>query len=260
MSAVQPLNGPAPRPAYRPWTVTDLALLRQHWPAQGTRAVQALLSTPRSEAAIRVTAKRIGLRRDNRSRRPYRRYPQNDFVDQQIRAAYATGPPGAIKALSARLGRDYGWVRWRAMQLGCRPVRIKAPDWVPDEEALLERYAGQGVRRIQTALRRAGYQRSLRAIYERLYRHGLDLHDDGYLTLPRIAQGMGVDSSVVARWVERYGLPTHRRETHDGSPHPARYVTRAALRKWVAANVLLVDVRKVDKHWFIDLLVHTRDA
>lgn len=245
---------PSPR---RMWSAGDVAIMREHWAALGTVRIQPMLSVWRSESCIQGKAKRMGLSRAGK-RAPYQRYAQSDLVDHQIRTAYATGKPGEVKALSARLGRGSGWIRWRAMQLGCRPVRVKEPDWSSREEAILERMEGKGVIALRNALRKAGYTRGLKAIYQRLHKRGLDLHESGYMTLPTIAHAMGIDAKCLDRWVRVLELRTVTRRNHEGEMMHIRWVTRAELRRFILDNLLYVDIRKADKFWLVDLLVGTR--
>jgi hypothetical protein len=241
------------RAARIPWTAADEALMCEHWPALGTVKMQQMLSVWRSEGCIQGKAKRLGLVRARRGI-PYQRYPQSDLVDHQIRSAYATGKPGEIKALSARLKRNYGWIRWRALQLGCRPVKMKPPDWSDEELAILERLEGRGVRVIKNALKRAGFNRTIGAIYHRLHQIGLKYRPDEVMSLPSLAHCMGVSPEVVTRWVEKFGLKTQKSSTHYGGEHFARWVSYKDLRQFIRENVALIDIRKADKFWLIDLL------
>lgn len=238
------------------WSDDDIALMLAHWATLGTVKIQPMLSVWRSESCIQNKAKHLGLARKGRG--PYLRYPQNDLVDHQIRQAYATGKKGEIQALSARLGRAYGWIRWRAMQIGCRPVRLKEPDWSAAEDAIFERMDGKGVTAIQTALRRAGFVRTVKAVYCRIHTLGLDLHGAVFMTLEGAARGLGVDSGVLERWVRAHGLKLTPRTNHDGEISAYRWVSRAELRRFIVANVVLVDIRKADKFWLVDLLAVTR--
>lgn len=244
-------------PVGRGWSEGDLAIMREHWAVLGTVRVRPMLSIWRSEGCIQGKAKRMGLSRTGK-RAPYQRYAQSDLIDHQIRAAYATGTPGEIKALSARLGRGAGWIKWRAMQLGCRPVRIKEPNWAPEEDAIVEAMEGRGVAAIRNALRKAGYQRGLKAVYQRLRTRGLDLHGDDHMTLPAIAHAMGLDDKSVDRWVRVYGLKTTTRRNYRGEKMHIRWVSRAELRRFILENLVYVDIRKADKFWLVDLLAGGR--
>lgn len=245
---------PAERPSRSRWSDEDMAIMREHWPNLGTVKVQQMLSLWRSESCIRMKAKRMGLVRAKR-RAPYQCYVQSDLVDHQILQAYATGKPGEIKSLSQRLGRNYGWIRWRAVHLGCRPMRLKEPDWCAEELAILARMEGIGPYSAQRALKRAGYVRGINAVYERMRRKmHLDLHEDGQMTLNSVAIALHVDHKVVGRWADKHGLKTSKRMSYDGNTHPARWVSRAELRRFIRDNPVLVDIRKADKFWLIDLL------
>jgi hypothetical protein len=134
-------------------------------------------------------------------------------------------------------------------------ARVKEPVWSPEEVALLERWGHLTDPVIQRKLKSAGYQRSVNAIHLKLKRLRIKQNLDGYSACS-LAAAFGVDPHKITTWVRRGML----RATHRGTERTERqggdtfWITHKAVRGFVLAYPDEVDLRKVEKWWFLDLI------
>ena len=65
----------------------------------------------------------------------------------------------------------------------------------------------------------------------------------------------GVDGKTVTRWIACEDLPARRRGTARTAAQGGDEweIERRKLRAWIRDHAQLVDLRKVDRYWFIDL-------
>ncbi len=64
-----------------------------------------------------------------------------------------------------------------------------------------------------------------------------------------IAVWFGVDDHTVKAWIKRKLLKSQKRE---GNRY---YIRRAWVKSFVVNNVAIIDFRKIDKYWLVDLLI-----
>ncbi len=241
------------RAQWRRWTAADEALLREHYAKGGLHAALRVLPG-RSRGAIYARAERLGVRGPRfipRAKGPLK-YETSEAIDAEVRRVYEGGPSRKdVLALARKLMRPADWIYRRAGKLGLVTPRFKQPEWSPAELALLEKHAHKSVRQIQRVFYRAGSHRTENAIAIRLQREGFERQRADAWSGNQLAKLMGVSSNTVARWVRDEGLTA----TRMGSEriHDAYVIRRTALRRWIASHAQHVDLRKVDRYWFIDL-------
>ncbi len=245
---------PAERGQWRRWTADEDARLREHYAAGGLKAALAVLPG-RERGAVHSRAGRLGVRGPRfipKAKGP-RKYETSEAIDAAVRAVYESGPDrNAVVELARSLMRPADWVHRRAGQLGLVMPRYKQPDWSAAELELLERNAHKSVKQIQRIFLRAGFKRTANAIAIRMTRVGLDRTNPDLWSGNQLAKLMGVTSAAVARWVREAGLKARRKGTD--ANHDAYVIRRADLRRWIAAHAQHVDLRKVDRYWFIELM------
>jgi hypothetical protein len=183
-------------------------------------------------------------------------------ADEFIRAEYRRMLQGRRPySVKERLGSQLGVPGWvaqrRAAELGI--TRVKEPRWSEEELELLVKHAWKHPKNIAATFRRHGFQRSANAVWLMVKRRfgGPTAHRPWY-TATQLASLLGIDSHLVLRWIssgqlkaERAG--TERTERQGGDFHKIRSLD---FRKFVAANPHVIDLRKVDALWFIDLLTN----
>jgi hypothetical protein len=131
----------------------------------------------------------------------------------------------------------------------------KEPDWTERELEILWRSAHRSPEVIRKALRRAGYKRSMTGIVLKRKRMHYLKHLEGQ-SARSLAECFGVEQHCITRWIARGQLKADVRGLHrtpqQGGDH--YYIKDKWVRDFVIENVAEIDIRKVDKYWFVDLL------
>jgi hypothetical protein len=259
--ALNPIAGEKRTGVRRFWTAREIKILREHYPTAGLEACVPLLPG-RTLYAIYQKASQEGLIPSKaRGAFPRQRWLSSPQIDAAITQMMQGAPKeGEIKKLARTLGRPYWWVGRRARRLGLTPPRFKEPPWSEAEDEFIAGRAGLSPDIIARHMRGAGYVRTPTAIAVRLKR----LHqptgrnaDLSHYTAGGLAKLFGVDVSVVAKgWIRKGLLVAGRRGTERTAAQGGDeyWIDVRDVRRFVIENPHAVDLRKVDKFWFIDLL------
>lgn len=151
--------------------------------------------------------------------------------------------------------------RWainrRAAALGL--ARIKEPEWNGAEVAILVRWGHLTDAVIQRKLKAAGFGRSVNSIHLKMKRLHIKQNLDGY-SANALAMAFGVDGHKIAYWINRQMLKATRRDTaRTGSQGGDTYwITHNAVREFAMKHPDEIDLRKVEKWWFLDLVTAGR--
>lgn len=233
------------------WKTTELAVLRENYSTLGPSACAELLPG-RSIGAIVQRASMLKLPAPPRTWSRLR----GEVFDTAVRQLYQQTPErGAIKAAADRMKIPRWVLTSRARELGLIVPRFKEPDWTEAEDELLAEHAAKLPKTIARIFREHGFPRTLSAITVRLKRKNVDRIDDDHWSASALSKLMGVDAKTVLGWIHTEGLTAKRRGT-ERTPQQGGdtyIVSRRNLRLWIAAHAQLVDLRKVDRYWFIDL-------
>jgi hypothetical protein len=249
------------RPKRYFWTTSEVAIIKEHYPSGGAAACAALLPN-RTVKAIQQQARMQRINYGDNTPRPRHTWTTTEQIARAITEAYRRAPDkGGLKLLAARLSRPYWWVKNRAMVLGLASPALtgnREPEWSTAEVALLEKHACKVPAVIARIFRANGYHRSATAIVVKRQRLGCDTVDVEHYTACRLADEFGVDVHVVTRWIDRGWLRAERRGTdrvpEQGGDHWR--IKRRHVRDFVADSVAIIDLRKVNKVWLVDLLVN----
>ena len=186
-------------------------------------------------------------------------YPEitPEMAEQIHRLYLSPTGSGEVKALAEKL-RIPRWKLTRyARNQGWLPTYKGSAHWSQEEIDILDRYAYLSPPRIQVRLRQAGFRRSETSIVIKRKRMNLMANLDGQ-TCSSLSKCFGVNQKTVAYWIGKGWLKARRR----GSARTPEqggdiyYIVDRAVRKFVKDHPHLVDLRKVDKEWFIDLLTN----
>lgn len=181
-----------------------------------------------------------------------------EFIDKQISLLYQQRiEKGAVAAFSRRFGISRHQVRRRALQLGVVQQTRKEPPWSEPELELLETHYHKNPENLRAIFRRRGYIRTATAISVKRKRLGLTIAGADIYSATGLAKVMGIDSNVITRWIDK-GLLRATRKGTSRTPQQGGdswQITHKAVRDFIADNVALVDIRKADKFWLVDLLV-----
>ena len=241
----------------RVWSPVERDLLKQYYPQVGGVRLCLEAMPYRTRSSIHEKAKSLNLKTKNDYARR-RKYNFTEAQDQIIREEYAKDSRSAvIKVLALRLSLEKQTVARRAAELGLTLSRTKPDDWSEAELRILEKYAHRSPLSIQKMLKQSGFKRTISAIANARTRNkfSCSISDDEW-TPYFLATMFGVSPGTIYRWIEKEGLeyvvmPSRRAE----STGESKLIKRKVLRNWVATHAQCVDLRKVDRYWFIDLLV-----
>lgn len=183
-------------------------------------------------------------------------------IDREIVRIYQSGKRGAIKAFAEKIDRPYAWVRYRAEQLGIRNPRCKPHGGIawndPQELEIVETWAHCNVLTIQRKLKKAGYYRRPYAIENQVRKMKLDRMDPDYYRGIELAGLLGVSHQIIGRWVKNGFLEATKRDNrlrmYSDDVHQL-WIKRTALKTFIREYPQMVDLRKVDRLWFIDLVL-----
>jgi hypothetical protein len=188
-----------------------------------------------------------------------RKYIFTIQLDDRIREIYlshsGTKTRPGIKQLSERVGIPHWTLKKRARELGL--ARTKEKPWGEAELVILERYAWMSDERIRLKLKAAGYPRSATAIHSKLRRMRFK-SDPSFYSAKGLADALGIDSHVVARWIKAGHLRaqlrgTKRTERQGGDTYLIR---EKDVRRFILERPTEIDLRKVDQLWFLDLITN----
>lgn len=184
------------------------------------------------------------------------KYVPDAGVDALIRAAYVlqrSGDRTALKQVARKLGWPAYAVARRGAELGLS--RTKEKQWSPEEEAILFACGHLTRSGVQRRLRQAGYQRTCAAIALKMLRMRVKSNLDGY-SAHSLAIAMGVDVHKILSWIKRGLLEAERRGT-DRTPRQGGdswWITHKAVRQFVLRSPDEIDLYRVEKFWFLDLI------
>lgn len=187
------------------------------------------------------------------------KYRFTEEMDAQIRRVYCDGSAGRgqVRDLARRLGIPRWKVSRRAQQIGAYQPCVKEPEWSEKELKMLEHRAHLTPERIRLALRKAGFNRSTGAILIKRKRMRLLQNLKGY-SARSLAECFGIDVKTVTRWIEKGWLKAEKRGTArtEAQGGDMWFIREKDLRPFVLDNVGVIDLRKVDKYWFVDIVAH----
>ena len=240
-----------------PWTPAERALLAEAYTRGGYPAVRGLLPH-RHERAIYAQAFQLGLSAPNGKPKgvPRVKYEVTPQLDEQIRLRYLRPLlPGDMERFARSIGRPSWWIQKRASAIGCVVPRLKPLPWSADEIELLELHAHKAVAVIRRIFKGRGFIRTEASIGLQLKRRQIDREHPDCWSAGALAQLLGVDPKTVTRWIHAEALPAKRRGTHrhERQGGDEFVIERKKLRGWIATHQQLVDLRKVDRYWFMDL-------
>lgn len=127
--------------------------------------------------------------------------------------------------------------------------------WSEEEQRILERNAHLSCQAIQRRLKKAGYERSVTAIRDRIALNNLR-QDTPYFCQKQLAEFLGVSAQTVRRWMQEGLVKSQRKQTE----HPAdpRLIHRNEVLRFIKRYPGSIDLSKVDQLWFLDVIFEGR--
>jgi len=252
----------------RQWTPDHLTLLHDACAAGLTdEEIQARLRERFKEewptGAIKTKRQKIGLVAKGADlsellSRRNRKYWPTPEIDETIRRCFARKYQDGGALASA--ARETGWTKnavvQRARELGLSHARNEVR-WTDAEERLLEELAHQSPQTIQIHLReKFGVSRTLTSIEAKRQRLGLLSNLDG-MNLRQLAEALGVAKKTVDRWLSGGWIRGILRfpELQAVNRH-VWFFPNAEIRRFIIEHLVAVDLARVEKYWFVDLLTN----
>jgi hypothetical protein len=247
------------RRSERYWTDEEIAILRERFPVGGYKACAPLLPE-RNNGAIYTKAHALGLK-GPKSGGPYRRIEVPDDVDDRIKTGWSafSGKKGEVAELAHKLGVPRHWLTVRATKLGLVQPFHKEPPWTAAELQLLKSTPLHDLQAAAKVFRTHGFSRSPTAINIKAKKAQISRRYSATLSATAAAKILGIDSKAITSCCIDGSLKATKRETRrlvQQGGHPWS-IERADLRQYVIDNLYRIDLRKVDKFAFVDLLVRT---
>lgn len=251
---VNPVAGEPRKGPRRFWTGREEKLLRQHYPEGGVAACLAVLPG-RTASSIYNRVGQLGLRKPGADGKVHERqqWETSDQIDAIITRTYQNTPSKGDTIRCAQLvNRPRWWVCKRAQKLGLVAPRFKEPAWSEPEIELIGEHAHKPPKTLRRMLASRGFARTETAIIVKLKRMGADRTDPNNLNANQVAIVMGVDRKTVSGWIANGWLKAKRRQASALDDY--WQIARKDIRRFIIDHTAHVDVRKVDKFWFVDLL------
>jgi hypothetical protein len=193
-----------------------------------------------------VGAKRTGIHKGG--------MPQKYVLDEPGRRlilALYDGTTQRIDELQRRLGVPRWQVRKWGRDLGL--ARQKEPPWTEEEVQYLEGFLhkvslgdiAKHLGRTKTAVRLKAKRLGINKCYQ-----------EGY-TMHGLCLGLGCNHHQAKRWLESGWLKGTRRKTERVEPQGGDVwlFTDPAIREFVRRHPEEIDLRRVEKHWFLDVIM-----
>lgn len=247
----------------RYWTDAEIAAVREHFPKSGAAACLPHLKPRRSMGTVYQQARKLGLSAPRKqSGKPRQRHHITPVMDETIRREWALldgKKRGEVAALADRLGLDRWVISRRATKLGLTMPHKKEPPWTAAEIALMAKVPLHDPHKCADIFREHGFRRSETAIVVKAKR--LDLSRRATReewSATRAAKLLGVDGKTMTRWILEWGLPATKRADkrlpqQGGSSWD---IKPADLRRFIIDNLQHIDLRKVEKFAFVDLIAN----
>jgi hypothetical protein len=241
------------------WSDAEIAIVRSEFPTGGAAACQVKLPN-RTISSIYGLAHKLKLRAPGR-KRPRQHHELTPEIERRMREAWpeliGRGAITRFVEVDLAVPKHIG-LRW-AVQLGLARLQRKEPRWTAAEDALMGKVPLHSPDMAARIFREHGFPRTPTAIVIRAKRLGLSRRYSENLSGTAAAKIIGMDNKTVTAWCVAGELrasrrPDRRLPQQGGSSWD---ITRADLRQFVIDNIARIDIRKVDKVAFVDLLVST---
>ena len=220
--------------------------------------------TGRSVPAIYGRANTLGVTSAKMKGGPRRRHPCSAELDAKIREAWPTlADKGATQRFADAIGVERWIVSRRAAAMGLTKAhRRKEPNWSAAENALMARVPLYDPAKASEIFNEHGFRRSATAIAVHAKRIGLSRRRSDVLSATSAATILGVDIKWITARCINGSLAGAKRGTQRlvQQGGDTWSIAPDALRRFVIDRLEEVDIRKVDKFAFVDLLTRPAPA
>lgn len=178
-------------------------------------------------------------------------------VDTIIREAYDLYRRSNHRHAITAAAQCLAWPTWkvhrRAVALGL--AHVKEAPWSPEEVQILRDYEHLTLDWVKKHLARVGFDRTATAINLKIKRLRIRSERDWY-SMTKLSHAFGVDPHTLDPWIERGWLKTELRGTARKAQQGGdiRIAWHNDVRDFVFAHPEEVDLAKVEKFWFLELV------
>lgn len=244
------------------WTDEETAVVKKYYPDGGSAACLAHLGPHRTPSSVYQRATNLGLATkyglaDIKGNRAPVEVPTG--FDDALREFYQNGDGkkrGECNAFADKWNLPRWWVTKRATKLELVMPHRKEPPWSGAENKLMESVPLHDPDRCAKIFREHGFARSPTAIIVRAKRLNLSRRFRETLRATSVAKILGVDSKTVTREIIQGDLKASKRKTKR-TPQQGNdpwSVTAPDLRRYILDNIERIDLRKVDKLAFVQIV------
>jgi hypothetical protein len=177
-------------------------------------------------------------------------------MDMEIMYTYSINTDSKPRVIN--LAKKFNMPRWaiyqRALKIGAVQSSHQKKKWGKEEVSILKKYAQYEPQTIRKKLEKAGYERSIASIVLKRKRMRLLANLDG-MSACLCAEFLGIDLHWVLNYIGQGLLKTEViRRDKEGKVN--YYIKEKDLRKFIVDNPDLIDLRKVEKYYFIELVAN----
>jgi hypothetical protein len=177
-------------------------------------------------------------------------------MDEELMYTYSINTDSKPRLIN--LAGKFNMPRWaiyqRALKIGAVTSSHQKRPWIYEEIRILEKNARYAPQTIKKKLEKAGYQRSIASIVLKRKRMRLLSNLKG-VSACLCAEFLGVDLHWVLNYI-RQGLLKAEIIRQDREGKANYFIREKDLRKFIVNNPDLVDLRKVEKYYFIELVAN----
>ncbi|MCK5342566.1 MAG: hypothetical protein KAR20_04130 [Candidatus Heimdallarchaeota archaeon] len=177
-------------------------------------------------------------------------------MDKELLYTYSINTDNKPRLIN--LAKKFNMPRWvlyqRALKIGAVKSSHQKKLWKDEEINILEKNAQYAPLTIKKRLEKAGFQRSTASIVLKRKRMRLLSNLEG-MSACLCAEFLGVSLRIVLNHIKA-GLLIAEAIRQDRQGKINYFIREKNIRKFIIDNPSLIDLRKVEKHYFIELLTN----
>lgn len=238
----------------RYWTAAEDTIIGRYYPDGGKTGCEPLLRG-RTGGAIEQRAYKLGI---NKKQRVDAIIAPEGF-DDALRAFYQNGDGkkrGECNAFADQMKVPRWWCTKRATKLGLVMPHKKEPPWTAAEDALMREVPLHNPDKCAAIFRARGFVRSPTAITVRAKRLDISRRFNEGLSATQAAAILSLDPKNFGTMCARGEIAACRRnDKRQEQQGGHRWIIQPLdLRRFILANLERIDLRKVDKFAFVQLV------
>ncbi len=179
-----------------------------------------------------------------------------DHAHAVIKRTYQTSTGnGEVRDMAKSLGLPRWKISRYAILNGWVATNKKEPNWSKKELRILESAARHCPKVIQGKLKKAGHSRSETGIVLKRKRMRFLKNLNGQ-SATMLAGCFNADGHVITRAIQEGRLKAKRRGTKRTAKQggDSYFIKNKDVKNYIIENLNEIDIRKVDKYWFVDIL------